>query len=86
MTEKRRIVAATPELVAPLTELELREDSPVLLRSREYYQIGCDMRRLDILESSLSEVAPMAHSEFFFLSDATLTHVDAPDADSLIRE
>lgn len=86
MAEKCRIVSATPELAAPLTNLELCETSPVLLRSREYYQIACDLRQLHVLQSSLSEVASFADAEFLFLGELSLGHMDTSAADALIRK
>ena len=86
MAEKRRIVSETLALSAPLTNLELCETSPVLLRSREYCQIGCDLRQLHVLELALSEVVPLGDAELFFLGEVSLAYLDASSADAIIRK
>lgn len=56
MLKKRKIVQDTPELYSMLTAIEILEGH-LLLRSQQYYQIGCDLHDLaqlaDILSSAL---------------------------------
>ncbi len=86
MIKKRRVVASTPELARPLAHLELLENSPLMLCSDQYCQIGCDLRRLSVLEETLSKVCSLSDSEFLFIAEVSITYLETAAADSLIRK
>lgn len=87
MRRKCNIVLSTPELHLPLGSLQHTEEddpSPILLRSQHYFQVGCDLRRLSILEDSLNAIVDRHDSWFFFVAEVSVTYMDTGSADALI--
>nr|XP_036585769.1 leucine carboxyl methyltransferase 2 [Colletotrichum truncatum]KAF6795960.1 leucine carboxyl methyltransferase 2 [Colletotrichum truncatum] len=83
--KKRRIVLETPELQSILGTWEVNDDSPLVLRSRKYCQIGCDLRQLSTLEKCLSELFDISNTEFFFVAEVSITYMDTDGADGVIK-
>jgi tRNA wybutosine-synthesizing protein 4 len=85
MRRKRQIVLENPELRGALGTVELSDESPVLLKSDRYCQIGCDLSELGILEQSLFSLADVSSCRFFFLAEVSITYMETQAADALIR-
>lgn len=88
MEKKRRVVLATPELLRLLGSYELGDDtSPVLLSSARYCQVGCDLRQLALLKSTLSGLVGGATeaATFLFVAEVSITYLETRAADDVIR-
>ena len=86
MKRKREIVLNTPELRAPLTDLEDDlGDSPILLRSKQYCQVGCDLSNIETLQTALSSLVGIAASSFLFVAEVSITYMETEAANSLIE-
>ncbi len=83
---KREVVVKTPQLIGPLSNVDiLPESSPVLLRSDQYVLVGCDLRDLSLLlEALLGSVQPSP--DILFIAEVSITYMDTADADALIGE
>jgi len=68
-----------------LTNLESHEDGDVLLRSDQYLQLGCDLRDLPHLESSLAKAIDIHNCLVLFTAEVSITYMDLQSADALIR-
>ena len=86
MRQKRLVVSSTTELHAPLTNLELFDKPPLLLRSNEYCQVACELTCLEDLETSLSTVTSLVDADLFFLADVSLSSMNVAAADALLRK
>ncbi len=75
----------TPELLAPLSDVEFLDSPPLLLRSRQYYQVGCDLRQLSTLQRALSEVTGASTCEYLFIAEVSMTYMETAAADALIQ-
>lgn len=85
MSRKRETVLSTPELRASLTGLETSDDSPVLLKSDQYYQVGCDLGHIDVLRASLSSIVDLSACCFLFVAEVSITYMEREAADALVR-
>ncbi|KAF6816029.1 leucine carboxyl methyltransferase [Colletotrichum musicola] len=83
--KKRRIVVETPELRGILGRWEASDDSPIVLRSQKYCQVGCDLRQLSTLQSCLAQIFDMSSTEFFFVAEVSITYMDTEGADGVIK-
>ncbi len=83
---KREVVTSTSQLMAPLSNVDLfPETSPLLLRSDQYYIMGCDLRHVSRLQEALFE-AFSSSADFLFIAEVSITYMEAADADAVIRE
>lgn len=85
MAKKCAIVEATPELHAGLTDCGRSELPDLFLRSKEYVQIGCDLRELARIQEALARVVDMATSEFVFVAEVSITYMETKGADAVIQ-
>lgn len=88
MLRKRTVVLETPQLKELLgTDFSTSEsdDDVVLLRSRRYCQLGCDLRRLDRLRLALETILLPSDCEVLFVAEVSVTYIDTPSADALIH-
>ena len=84
--KKLKIILATPQLRKLLGENHtVDENSPIILQSNTYYQVGCDLQDLDNLRSYLDEIVDLDHSQILFLAEVSITYMDTRAADDLIR-
>lgn len=83
--KKRAVVLDTPELRDPFAPLETVETRPVLLRSRRYVQVGCDLRGVPSLESALASVVDLAQASFLFVAEVSITYMPTNYADAVIQ-
>jgi tRNA wybutosine-synthesizing protein 4 len=83
--KKRHIVLSTKQLQDILVQWEESDESPVLLRSERYCQIGCDLGQLPVLEQSLCSVVDASNSLFLFVAEVSITYMDTLAADGLIQ-
>lgn len=66
------------------TRLRL-SDPPVFVRSEQYMAIGCDLRRLDVLEKTLRAELDIVSSSVLFVAEVSATYMPVADSDALIR-
>ncbi|KAL8334896.1 hypothetical protein RB598_009223 [Gaeumannomyces tritici] len=83
--KKRDVVMETPQLWNPLVPLETIAGDPVLLRSRRYFQIGCDLRDVPSLESALASVVDLTQASFLFVAEVSITYMPTNYADAVIQ-
>lgn len=83
--KKCRVVKETPELSHPLTELKTDVGNNVQLKSDQYVQIGCDLRRIPDIEQALSTVVDASQCEFMFVAEVSITYMETEGADSVIK-
>ncbi|KAG5985120.1 hypothetical protein E4U55_001369 [Claviceps digitariae] len=88
MRKKRSIVQETPQLRGILGNDFFINDSDedhVMLRSKVYCQIGCDLRELDKLGVILNELASLSECSVLFVAEVSITYMDTQYADALIQ-
>ncbi|KAL1848695.1 tRNA methyltransferase ppm2 [Diaporthe australafricana] len=85
---KRQVVLATPELESQLSEVHAEEHEAfpnVLLRSKRYHLVGCDLRQSMALQQALSLLVDPQKCIFLFLAEVSITYMETESADSLIQ-
>lgn len=85
---KRQVILETPELASQLSEVQAAEDAlypNLLLRSKCYHLVGCDLRRTAELQQALSSVVDPNECIFLFLAEVSITYMETDSADALIR-
>ncbi|KAK1597786.1 leucine carboxyl methyltransferase [Colletotrichum navitas] len=82
--KKRQIVLETPELQGLLGSWEVSHDSPVVLKSQRYCQVGCDLRQLATLQRCLDTLFDISNTEFLFVAEVSITYMDTEGADGVI--
>ncbi|KAK1985096.1 leucine carboxyl methyltransferase [Colletotrichum cereale] len=82
--KKRQIVLETPELQGLLGSWEVSQDSPVVLKSQRYCQVGCDLRQLATLQRCLDTLFDIPNTEFLFVAEVSITYMDTEGADGVI--
>ena len=85
MVKKRDVVQSTAALNSMLANIKTLPDGKILFRSDEYIQLGCDLRDLDGLEKVLSSVVDIHQSLILFTAEVSITYMDLPAADALIK-
>ncbi|KAI0121451.1 LCM-domain-containing protein [Hypoxylon sp. NC0597] len=83
--KKCRVVQETPELCSLLTDLKTNVGNHVQLQSNQYVQIGCDLRHISDIEKALLTVVDIAHCEFMFVAEVSITYMETKGADSVIK-
>lgn len=84
MVRKCESVAKTPELQSMFTNMEILQSGDVLLRSDEYLQIGCDLRDIDHLNTTLRSELDVENCSVLFVAEVSITYMDFQFADNLI--
>lgn len=83
---KCKIVQETPCLSDIIQDIQVNEsEEGVLLQSRSYSAIGCDLCQLDLLEDFLKEVTNLNNDPVLFIAEVSLTYMEHYDADALIQ-
>ncbi|KAK1998871.1 leucine carboxyl methyltransferase [Colletotrichum falcatum] len=82
--KKRQIVLETPELQGLLGSWEVSQDSPIVLKSQRYCQVGCDLRQLANLHKCLDTLFDVPNTEFLFVAEVSITYMDTEGADGVI--
>lgn len=85
MLKKRQVVLNTPELRGPLGELDTPQDSPVFLRSNQYFQVGCDLRELGVLEKALGCIIDLSQATLLYVAEVSITYTETEHADKLLQ-
>jgi tRNA wybutosine-synthesizing protein 4 len=86
MEQKRDRMLTNSLLRDALLKTGLRSSKlPVYLRSEQYMAIGCDLRRLDALESTLRAGLDIASSSVLFVAEVSATYMPVADSDALIQ-
>lgn len=83
--KKCRVVQETPELCSLLIDLKTNVGNHVQLQSDQYVQIGCDLRHISDIEKALLTVVDIAHCEFMFVAEVSITYMETKGADSVIK-
>lgn len=83
MLKKREIVSSTKELNSLLTNLETL-DGDLLLRSDEYFQLGCDLRDLKLLDQTLANALDIQNCVVLLTAEVSITYMNVEAADALI--
>ncbi|SZF05396.1 unnamed protein product [Blumeria hordei] len=81
---KRTIVQQCPELHSALTNTASSENN-ILLRSDQYFQVGCDLRELTLLEEVLATIFERNNCSVLFVAEVSLTYMDVSAANALIK-
>lgn len=87
-TVKKTIVQKTKEITDLLEDIEvLTDESTVQLRSKQYTIIGCDLKNLQKLESSLrNDILPSASEcSILCVAEVSLAYMDVKSADAVIN-
>ncbi len=85
MKRKCEVIVATPQLQDLLQPLDAPTDSgPVLLRSRQYVAVGCDLANTRNLDSILQDEFEMSKCIMLCIAEVSVTYMDVEAANSLI--
>lgn len=82
---KRHVVRETPALSSPLGQIAMSDETPVVLRSRNYVQIACDLRKLDTLQEALSSVTDLNAITVLWIAEVSITYMETAAADAVIQ-
>lgn len=85
---KRQVILETPELASQLAEVQTNEDKVypnLLLRSKSYHLVGCDLRQSAVLQQALSSILDPSECVFLFLAEVSITYMETHSADALIE-
>lgn len=88
MFKKRAVVLETPqlkELLGPSFEVSNSDKDSVLLKSEKYCQIGCDLRELEALRTTLETLVDLSDSCVLFVAEVSVTYMDTKSADDLLK-
>lgn len=82
---KTTVIQQTESLQTILGEIKTYpESNAVLLRAPQYVAVGCDLKNLKKLESSLDEVVGSAPASVLCIAEVSLTYMDIESADALL--
>ncbi|KAG5953471.1 hypothetical protein E4U53_005463 [Claviceps sorghi] len=88
MRKKRSIVQETPQLREILGEdfiINESDEDHVMIRSKVYCQIGCDLRELDKIGIILDDLTSLSECPVLFVAEVSITYMDTHYADALIQ-
>ncbi|KAL2362200.1 hypothetical protein RJZ56_004894 [Blastomyces dermatitidis] len=86
MLKKRDIVTQCAALRGLLSDVQLTaETGSVLMRSKEYVGIGCDLGDLQKLEAALKDVVGLDKASILCIAEVSITYMEVKLADALIR-
>ncbi|WEW60940.1 tRNA methyltransferase ppm2 [Emydomyces testavorans] len=87
MLEKRNIIRQTNALNGVIPDVEYpAEDGMVLIRSKQYTGLGCDLGELSGLERVLrSELGSTTQFSILCTAEVSLTYMDVKSADALLQ-
>jgi tRNA wybutosine-synthesizing protein 4 len=86
MINKRNVIHETKALTEALEDVEfLPDDSVLLVRSKHYIGIGCDLKNLQKLDDALRMEPLLSQSSILFVAEVSLTYMDIQSADEVIR-
>jgi tRNA wybutosine-synthesizing protein 4 len=85
MVNKKTAIRRTDEITQLLENVEFFSDeSPIQIRSEQYFAIGCDLKNLKKLDDVLkTEVLPTECS-ILFLAEVSLTYMDVKSANAVL--
>ncbi|KAI5457239.1 hypothetical protein BGZ63DRAFT_427960 [Mariannaea sp. PMI_226] len=86
--KKRSIVLGTPalrDLLGPNPTVSEKDTDQILLGSDKYYQLGCDLRKLDAFRQCLESFLPLSDCSVLFVAEVSITYMDTKSADDLIE-
>ncbi|KXH65396.1 leucine carboxyl methyltransferase [Colletotrichum salicis] len=83
--KKRQIVLETPELQDLMGAWEVNDDSPIVLKSQKYCQVGCNLQQLSVLQSCLNALFDVPNTDFLFVAEVSITYMDTKGANGVIQ-
>ncbi|OAX85447.1 hypothetical protein ACJ72_00172 [Emergomyces africanus] len=84
--EKRDIITQCTALNDLLSDVQLTpETGSILVRSKEYVGIGCDLGDIPKLEAALNDVIGLAKVSILCIAEVSITYMEVNLADALIR-
>lgn len=82
---KTTVIKQTASLQHILGEINTYpESNAVLLRAPQYVAVGCDLKNLKKLESTLGEVIGPSPASILCIAEVSLTYMDISSADALL--
>ncbi|KAL1874680.1 tRNA methyltransferase ppm2 [Paecilomyces lecythidis] len=86
MINKRNAIERTTEISSLLKDVEfLSDENAVLIRSKHYVGVGCDLKNLKKLEDTLRTVIGEGQCSILCTAEVSLTYIDVESADALIK-
>jgi tRNA wybutosine-synthesizing protein 4 len=68
-----------------LTNVELPKDGDVMLHSDQYLQIGCDLRDMQLLKTSVTRALDVEQCLVLLVAEVSITYMDSIYSDEVIR-
>lgn len=85
MINKKNIIQKTKEITELLDDVEfLPDENAVLMRSKHYIGVGCDLKNLKKLEEALKMEIDSNYS-ILCVAEVSLTYMDVQSANALIH-
>ena len=84
MIKKRDVVRSQKELNCLLSNIEVANET-VLLRSDQYFQVGCNLRDLKVLSRILEGIMNIETCLILLVAEVSITYMNVEAADALIR-
>lgn len=86
MQRKCDIIHATPQLKEVISDLEVGSpDSAVLLKSKHYNAVACDLQDVKTLDSTLRQKLGLEDHAILFVAEVSITYMPSSAADAVIR-
>ena len=85
MTTKRDTILQNKQLHALLSLRQSTSPGPVLLKSAEYIAIGCDLRDLAVLDSTVRAIIGVQDCIVLCIAEVSIAYMTDVDADALIK-
>ena len=79
------MVQDTPQLNSMLESVTYPTEGNVLLRSKSYLQLGCDLRDLDTLDKFIKSEFDISQTSIFCTAEVSIAYMDVKSSDSLIQ-
>jgi tRNA wybutosine-synthesizing protein 4 len=67
------------------TNVEFPKDGDVMLRSDQYLQIGCDLRDLKLLNTSVNVALDVENCVVLLVAEVSITYMDSAYSNEVIR-
>lgn len=84
MAKKCDVVWQTVELHGLLLNAKRKDDGDVLLTSKQYMAVACDLGDVDMLDSILAKELDIANNMILCTAEVSITYMDVDAADAVI--
>ncbi|KAJ9204275.1 hypothetical protein DTO164E3_2037 [Paecilomyces variotii] len=86
MINKRNAIEKTTEISSLLKDVEfLSDENAVLIRSKHYVGVGCDLKNLKKLGETLNTIIGEDQCSILCTAEVSLTYMDVESADAVIK-